>query len=335
MKVLLFQKGEKMLRKSGIGRAMRHQMQALDLAGVNYTTNPDEDYDIVHINTVDPYARRMAKTAKKKGVPVIYHAHSTEEDFKNSFVLSNQISPLFKQWIMSSYKLGDYILTPTPYSKKILEGYGIEKPIQAISNGIDLDRFAKDEVKIRKYREFFNLTDEDKVILSVGLYFERKGLPDFIDLAKRMPEYKFIWFGFSPLSTVTKNVRDAIKEKPDNLMMPGYISGDIIEGAYADADIFLFPSYEETEGIVVLEALAGKCQVMLRDIPVYDPWMVDKVNCYKANNNDEFEQLVKAYLNREIPNTIDNGYDVARERSIEAIGEQLKEVYERNLRRKF
>ncbi|CAM3714799.1 glycosyltransferase [Erysipelothrix urinaevulpis] len=335
MKVLLFQKGEKMLRKSGIGRAMRHQMQALDLAGVEYTTNPDDDYDIVHINTVDPYARKMAKKANKKRIPVVYHAHSTEEDFKNSFVLSNQIAPVFKRWIMSSYKLGDYILTPTPYSKEILEGYGIQKPIQAISNGIDLNRFSKSDEKVKKYREFFNLSDDDRVILSVGLYFERKGLPDFIELAQRMPEYTFIWFGFSPLASVTKKVRDAIKEKPDNLIMPGYISGDIIEGAYADADIFLFPSYEETEGIVVLEALAGKCQVMLRDIPVYDPWMVDQVNCYKANNNDEFERLVKAYLEDEIPNTIAKGYEVARERSIEAIGYQLKEVYERNLRRKI
>ena len=329
MNILLYQKGEKMLRKSGIGRAMKHQMKALDMAGVSYTTDPSEDYDLVHINTIDPFARMMAKKAKRKNIPVVYHAHSTEEDFKNSFIFSNQIAPLFKLWIISCYKLGDYILTPTPYSKKILEGYGIEKPIQAISNGIDLERFKEEGEKVEEYRSFFKIQKGEKVIISVGLYFERKGLPDFIELAKRMPEYRFIWFGHSSLSTVTKAIRQAIKEKPSNLELPGYISGNVIEGAYADADIFLFPSYEETEGIVVLEALAAKCQVVLRDIPVYDPWMIDKENCYKGNNNEEFEALVHSLLDGRLDPTLDKGFEVAKERAIKEIGVQLKEVYNR------
>ncbi len=327
MKILLFQKGEKMLRKSGIGRAMKHQMQALDLANVDYTNDPNDQYDLVHINTIDPFARAMARKAKRKNIPVVYHAHSTEEDFRNSFIFSNQISPLFKKWIVSAYNLGNYILTPTPYSKKILEGYGIKKPIQAISNGIDLNRFSKDDNKVKAYREYFDIKENEKVIISVGLYFERKGLPDFIELAKRMPEYKFIWFGYSPLASVTKKVRDAIKNKPDNLILPGYIAGDIIEGAYADADVFLFPSYEETEGIVVLEALAAKCQVLLRDIPVYDPWMLAGENCYKANNIDDFQDKLESILRGELPPTVEKGYEVAQERSIEAIGQELKEVY--------
>ena len=327
MNILLYQKGEKMLRKSGIGRAMKHQMKALDMAGVSYTTDPSEDFDLVHINTIDPFARMMARKARRKGIPVVYHAHSTEEDFKNSFIFSNQIAPLFKLWIISCYKLGDYILTPTPYSKKILEGYGIEKPIQAISNGIDLERFKEEGEKVEEYRSFFKIQKGEKVIISVGLYFERKGLPDFIELAKRMPEYRFIWFGHSSLSTVTKAIRQAIKEKPSNLELPGYISGNVIEGAYADADIFLFPSYEETEGIVVLEALAAKCQVVLRDIPVYDPWMIDKENCYKGNDNEEFETLVHSLLDGRLNPTFNKGFVVAKERAIKEIGVQLKEVY--------
>lgn len=329
MNILLYQKGEKMLRKSGIGRAMKHQMKALDMAGVSYTTDPSEDYDLVHINTIDPFARMMARKAKRKGIPVVYHAHSTEEDFKNSFIFSNQIAPLFKLWIISCYKLGDYILTPTPYSKNILEGYGIEKPIQAISNGIDLERFKEDDAKVEEYRNFFKIQKDEQVIISVGLYFERKGLPDFIELAKRMPNYRFIWFGHSSLSTVTQAIRQAIKEKPSNLELPGYISGNVIEGAYADANIFLFPSYEETEGIVVLEALAAKCQVVLRDIPVYDPWMIDKENCYKGNDNEEFESLVHSLLDGRLKPTLDKGFEVAKERGIKEIGVQLKEVYNR------
>lgn len=328
MKILLYQKNEKMMRKSGIGRAMKHQVEALKQAGVETTFNPKDHYDLVHVNTVEPSARRMAKKARRKHIPVIYHAHSTEEDFRNSFVFSNLISPLFKKWIINTYRLGDFLLTPTPYSKSILEGYNLNRPIQDISNGIDLSRFNYDQTKVDKYRAFFKLGDEDKVVISVGLYFERKGLHDFIEIARSFPTVKFIWFGHTPLASVTSTIREAIKNKPDNVILPGYIDGDIIEGAFASADLFFFPSYEETEGIVVLEALASRCQVLVRDIGVYDPWLVDAQNCYKGNSNEEFINIINGLLDGTIEKTTEGGYEVAHQRSIKAIGEQLKSIYE-------
>ena len=39
MKVLLYLEGKSVLEKSGIGRALHHQMHALDLAGIPYTTD--------------------------------------------------------------------------------------------------------------------------------------------------------------------------------------------------------------------------------------------------------------------------------------------------------
>ena len=329
MKILLYQKNEKMMRKSGIGRAMKHKVEALKQADVEFTFDPKDNYDLVHVNTIEPAARRMAKKAHRKNIPVVYHAHSTEEDFRNSFVFSNLISPLFKKWICSSYKLGDYLLTPTPYSKQILEGYKLQRPIEDISNGIDLSRFDYNETKVQKYLDFFNLSEDDKVVISVGLYFERKGLHDFIEVARTFPDVKFLWFGHTPLASVTQTIREAIKNKPDNVIMPGYIDGDIIEGAFSKADLFFFPSYEETEGIVVLEALASKCQVLVRDIGVYDPWLVDKENCYKGNNNDEFIQLIEGVLENKLAPTIDQGYEVANQRSIKAIGIKLKGIYEK------
>lgn len=329
MKVLLYQKNEKMMRKSGIGRAMKHQVEALTKAGVEFTFDPKEHYDLVHVNTIEPSAKNMARKARRKNIPVVYHAHSTEEDFRNSFIFSNMISPLFKKWICSCYKIGDYLLTPTPYSKQILEGYGLDRPIEAISNGIDLSRFDFNQAKVDKYLSYFNLTDSEQVVISVGLYFERKGLHDFIELAREFPDVKFIWFGHTPLASVTSTIREAIRNKPENVILPGYIDGDIIEGAFASADLFFFPSYEETEGIVVLEALASQCQVLVRDIGVYDPWLVDQDNCYKGNNNEEFKVIIKGLLDKSLASTTASGYEVAKERSIDAIGNQLKSIYEK------
>ena len=46
MKILLYTENEKLVGKSGLGKAIKHQMRALELARVDYTTNPDDDYDI-------------------------------------------------------------------------------------------------------------------------------------------------------------------------------------------------------------------------------------------------------------------------------------------------
>lgn len=334
MKVLLYFEGEKILAKSGIGRALDHQKRALSEVGIEYTLDSDcTDYDILHINTYGINSHNMVNKAKKMGKKVIYHAHSTEEDFRNSFIGSNQISPLVKKYLVSLYSKADYLITPTPYSKDLLEGYGITVPIVSISNGIDLDRFKHSVDKEEKFREYFNIKPEQKVIICVGLYFERKGIIDFVELAEKFPEYRFIWFGHTPMYSIPKAIRTIVKdEHPENVEFPGYIKGDIIEGAYSAADLFFFPSYEETEGIVILEALASKQQVLVRDIPVYQGWLVDKKNCYMGKNNKEFTRLIEELVEKKIPDTSLAGYNVAKEKSIEHIGHELKDVYEKVLK---
>ena len=50
-----------------------------------------DTYDILHINTVGMTSLPLIIKTHMDNKPVIYHAHSTEEDFKNSIILSNQI----------------------------------------------------------------------------------------------------------------------------------------------------------------------------------------------------------------------------------------------------
>ena len=44
-------------------------------------------------------------------------------------------------------------------------------------------------------------------------------------------------------------------------------------GAFSAAKAFLFMTYEENEGIVVLEALSAQLPLIVRDIPVYNKWL--------------------------------------------------------------
>ncbi len=334
MKVLLYTEGEKIFSKSGLGKAINHQMKALEYENIEYTTSLKDDYDIVHINFYGPNSFALAKQAHKKGKKIVYHAHSTEEDFKKGFIFSKQISPAFKKWIIKCYTLGDVIITPTPYSKKLLEGYGIKNKIYAISNGIDLDKFKKDELARKRFRERYHYSEDDKVIVGVGLYIERKGIIDFVELAKRMPEYKFIWFGYSPLSATTKDVRKAVNTKLDNLVFAGYVEQSIIVEAMNGCDIYLFPTYEETEGIPIIEACACEATSVIRDIPIFEDWLEDGKNVYKAKNIDEFEDKIKKIINKELPPVGKEAYKVAQERDIRNVGKQLREVYEEVLRKK-
>ncbi|MBQ9318894.1 MAG: glycosyltransferase family 4 protein [Bacilli bacterium] len=331
MKILLYTELEKAIAKSGLGKAIKHQMQALEENNIEYTTNSHDDYDIVHINFYGLKSFFIAKEAKKKGKKVIYHAHSTEEDFRNSFKLSNQIAPAFKKWIMTCYSLGDHILTPTPYAKRLLKGYGLENPITAISNGIDVKFFEKNEKLGKKFREKYHYTKDDKVIMGVGLYIERKGILDFVELAKRLPQYKFIWFGYSSLAYSPKKISDAVHTKLDNLFFAGYVEPEELRCAYSGADLYLFPTLEETEGIPIIEACAARIPSLIRDIPVFDEWLIDGVNVYKAKNIDEFEDKIKKILDGKLPNLTNEGYKVACERDIKKVGKDLINIYKQVL----
>lgn len=335
MKILLYTENEKLIGKSGLGKAIKHQIKALELNGIDYTLDKKAtDYDILHINTYFPESYLMAKKAKKQGKKVVYHAHSTEEDFKNSFIFANQTSKQFKKWLIQCYSLGDVIVTPTEYSKKLLDGYQMNRKIYAISNGIEIEKFKRDEEAGKKFRETYGFSKDDKVIIGIGLYIERKGILDFVELAKRMPKYQFIWFGYSPLSAATKEVREAVRTKLDNLTFAGYVEPEVIIGAMSGCDLYLFPTLEETEGIPAIEACACKCKALIRDIPVFNGWLEDGVNIYKAKTIDEFQKKIPKIINGDLPDLTENAYQVAVDRSLEIVGQKLKAVYEEVLKEK-
>jgi len=328
MKVLLYTEGYKKIGKSGLGKAVNHQIKALTDNNIEYTLDKKcKDYDVVHINFYGLNSYFLAKKAHKLGKKVVYHAHSTEEDFRNSFKFSNLVAPLFKKWIIKCYNLGDVIITPTPYSKKLLLNYGINKKIYPISNGIEMDFFKSDKSLKDEFRKKYGFSNDDKVIMGVGLYIERKGILDFVELAKRMPEYKFIWFGYSPLMFSPKKIKKAVNTKLDNLIFAGYVEPSVLKGAYNGADLYLFPTLEETEGIPILEACSCKIDALIRDIPVFDEWLIDGVNVYKAKDINEFEIKIRKILNKELPSLKEEGYKVALSREISKVGKELVNVY--------
>ena len=327
MSVYLYMGGLNIVKKSGVGQAILHQKKALESAGVKVDERMGADTKFVHINTIFPDSVLTALWAKRRGAKVVYYAHSTMEDFQHSFIGSDAMAPLFKKWIMFCYGLGDVILTPTEYSKKILESYGLHQNIYSISNGVDTDSFRPCKKRRAVFRSRYHLTDDDKVVISVGHTIERKGVFDYIELARRMPDVHFLWFGYTAPSLLPKAVKDAMKNAPKNLNFAGYVEQEELRDAYCGADLFAFLSKEETEGIVVLEALACGIPTLVRDIPVYEGWLMHGVNVYKADSIGGFEYYMEGLLHKTLPDVSREGRIVAKKRSFQFVGKRLRDIY--------
>ena len=72
-----------------------------------------------------------------------------------------------------------------------------------------------------------------------------------------MPDVRFIWLGSINKWIIPRKIRRIVeKDHPSNVEFPGYFKGGLPRG-HDGFRCFLLPSYEETEGIVVLEALPG------------------------------------------------------------------------------
>ncbi len=335
LKVLLYSEGKNLFSKSGVGRALKHQKDALTSSGIQFTTDENENFDIAHINTIGTGAAKLIKKCKKNSIPVIYNTHTTYEDFRDSFMFSNLIAPFIKRRIKKLYGSADYIISPSSYTLGVVRNYGIDVAGEVVSNGVSNDEFVKNSEYADKFKEEYKI--DKPLVICVGLPFRRKGILDFCEIAQNMPEVQFIWFGANISSVVTPDVRRKINNPPANLIFPGYVSNETIIGAYSTADVFFFPTYEENEGIVVLEALSIKCPIVLRDIPVYKEWLQDGKECLKGKNNEEFIEKIKSIIkDKKLAEEItEAGKIKAEERELKIIGEKLKKIYEKVIKKQI
>ena len=326
MKVCLYLELEKQFRGSGIGSAIENQRKALELNNVPYTNDLKDDFDIIHINMIGIKSFFLAKKLKAKGKKVVLHAHSTADDFRNSYKFSNFIAPIFGKLLTFYYNQADLVLCPSEYTKGVLKKAGVKKRIKVISNGINLDRFQPTDEKREKFRKENSL--KGVVAFSVGHVFIRKGIETFFELAKEFPKNTFVLVGRRYRNLEDSRVKKLLNNIPANVILKDYVD-DIVE-VYSGCDVFIFPSYCENQGIVLLEAGACKKPILVRNLPTYEGWLKDEQNCLKAMNEHEFFLQTKRLLEDEWlrERLSKNSYKLAQEHSLKNIGAQLKQIYE-------
>jgi len=321
-------------RESGIGAAMRHQESAVRSLGHQVVTNPLQPFDVVHLNTPFPDTPLLARWARLRRRPVLMWAHSTEEDFRDSFTGANRIAPLFRRWIAHLYRRGDAVVTPSAYSKELISApkYGIRAPIRVLSNGVDTGFFRPDPEARPRLRESLGLPSDATVVISVGMQLVRKGILDWVELARQLPEVTFVWYGRTDPRLLTAEVERALAGAPANALFPGYVGAETLREAYCGADAFCFLTKEETEGIVLWEALACEVPVLVRGIPIYRDAMPDGVLTHQVSGDGpdfagQVAEKLSALLGGELEDLTAAGRRAAEGVDLEQVAQQLQEIY--------
>ncbi len=260
----------------GIRESVAHQRRILDRLDLTYTTEPSLEVDVFHANLLGPRSVWYARRARRLGIPVVAHTHVTAEDFGDSFRFTNALARPLRPYLAWAYGLADALVCPSEYNEGVIETYA-DGSTTVISNGVDRGKLTGFESLEATYRERYDL--DPPVVFLVGHVIKRKGLDTFVDLARRLPDLDFAWFGPLDLPLKGRETTRLIENAPENCTFTGYI--DDIRGAYAAGDVFCFPTHEENEGIALLEAMATGKPVLVRDIETF-AWLEDGEDCLKT-----------------------------------------------------
>mgnify|MGYP005838150751 CR=1 FL=1 len=334
MKVCLYLEFSRLplVAKSGFHTAFQNQKRALELAGVEVMTDPHDDYEILHLQGYGPRSFYHLKRAKRAGKRVVVHAHSIGGyDLRGSFTLTDLIAPLYERLLHYFYSQGDAIFTPSARARELLQASGLENKIEVVGNCIDGNKVSFSAAKRQEFRARLALSRF--TIICAGNIIPRKGVLDFIEVARALPQYDFVWYGqrWNRLLAFHPKLERMIRAKPANLKFPGFVED--IPGALSAGDLFFFPSWGENQPVALLEAAAIGLPLVVRDLPEYLGWLEEGVSCLKGRTNEEFAALIKAAAEDEQlrARLAAGARRLAEQHSLEQIGKRLLELYSRML----
>ncbi|MEK7647255.1 MAG: glycosyltransferase family 4 protein [Patescibacteria group bacterium] len=310
---------------TGLLSSYNHQKNMLNHLGIAFTEKWDDSCDILQTNTPWLYSVYLIKKAKRAGKKVIIWSHTTMEDAMQVFRFMPFIAPLFKKYLTYAYGLADMVFCPSEYTKGLLMAYGLpENKLMVRSNGVDLKRIYQDRGKRESGRALYGLNT--LTVGTQGLVIPRKGIDTFLLMAKKFPDHQFIWFGKIYSKLLVKSLPAIL---PKNVRFTGFVPDADICSAFNALDVFLFPSYEENQGISVLEAAAAGLPVVVRDIPVYNGWLIHEENCLKAKTDEEFERYINMLLDdKNLRDKLGhNAQALSRRESVETLAASLEKIY--------
>lgn len=220
-----------------------------------------DQFDVIHIHT--PFLAHYAGgwLSKKTGLPVVETYHTYFEHYLHHYLpflphkLTSKVARTLSRKQCNSV---DSIIAPTDEMAAALIEYQIKTPITVIPTGIDCNQFSRGNGS--EFRKSYGIPHDRPVMLNVGRVAFEKNLPFLIKVLKEVkqtiPDVLLLIAGEGPAQN---SLQQKVKKSglTNNVLFVGYLErGQALLDCYQSADVFVFASRTETQGLVLLEAMA-------------------------------------------------------------------------------
>lgn len=233
---------------------------------IKLTVNGDsKNCDVIHAHSMGLKSVWLSFRYRHK---YVLSAHVVPDSFIGSLILSRLWKPLMQLHLLTMYNRARMVIAVSPLVKEELVKLGVKSEMHVLCNSVDREKFKPDAEIRKRFRERFQLHENDFVVICVGQIQPRKGIYEFLETAKLMPTIKFVWIGGRPFGRLTAEydkLTKAVTEAPSNVLFPGIVDFSDMPGCYAMADVYFLPSYQENFAFATIEASAVKLPLLLRD----------------------------------------------------------------------
>lgn len=237
-------------------RAMHHEV--LDAA---------KDCDLIHVQT--PFVAHYAglKAGRTLNLPVIATYHTLFEEYLQHyapFLPSDWLRRQARALSRRQCNQLDAVVVPSTAMRERLGSYGVTSPMHVLPTGIPVQRFTGGRRQAFRYKH--GILSTRPVALFVGRVAHEKNihflLEALVHARQQRPDVLLLIAGEGP---ATQDLKDAVKKLGlrDNVQFIGYLDrAQELPDCYASADVFVFASRTETQGLVLLEAMAAGLPVI-------------------------------------------------------------------------
>jgi 1,2-diacylglycerol 3-alpha-glucosyltransferase len=220
-----------------------------------------QQFDLVHVQT--PFLAHYAgvRFARRKGIPVIATYHTFFEEYLHHYVpmLPRPLGrALARRFTRSQCAQLAAIVAPSEPMRSLLVEYGVTTRIEVIPTGLPADRYLPGDGA--RFRRTFGIGADRPLLLYVGRVAHEKNieflLHAFVALRRRRPGALLAIAGEGPAREHLQALVQRLGIATD-VQFIGYLDRERgLADCYAAADVFVFASRTETQGLVLLEALA-------------------------------------------------------------------------------
>ena len=225
------------------------------------------DCDVIHIQT--PFVAHYAglSAAKKLGLPVLATYHTLFEEYLQHYapwLPANWLRRQARTLSRRQCNALDAVIVPSTAMQRRLEAYGVTTPMHVLPTGIPVDRFAGGDGKA--FRAAHGIAPDRPVALFVGRVAHEKNIGFLLHAMTHARRHcldpLLVVAGEGPATALLQAQVDTLGLE-GNVRLIGYLDRrEGLPACYAAADAFVFASRTETQGLVLLEAMAASLPVV-------------------------------------------------------------------------